>query len=286
MANTDRLPNYQDGLDLVSKLQNIQIAVDIKKNGDTYHAWATATDEMLVEMLTAAYAGDIDLESDYGWAVGDERKVHLSAMAATGVGESHVAQDVTFVLVNKGGYTLTSGGTCKYVVETKNSLAEGGYMNSTQTNIGSWSACARRAWCNSIFYNALPTTFKSIFKQFNCLTAQTYNGSTNETTQDYFALPAAAEVWKGNSSWGQGGTAGTATGTSNLAEFNALSRWTYYETLANANKTLGQNGQDGYWWHRSPYYGNSNYFCTTLQDRPLAYGNANKNYGLAPFGCI
>ena len=49
--------------------------------------WAGGTDEEIVKMVQLADEGKINL-SDY-WAVGDTRTVQLSAMSATGVGESH-----------------------------------------------------------------------------------------------------------------------------------------------------------------------------------------------------
>ena len=183
--------------------------------------WSTASDAELVAMIQAADAGDIDLYEDAGWRVGDERVVHLSAMSATGVGESHAAQDVTLVLVNKGGKELvtpTSSGrtSCSFVWGMKDCLAEKGYMNSTNTNTGSWGASARRTWCNNVFKDALPSTLLPIFKQVKVVTAQTYDGSTNEVTNDYFFLPAGAELTKGDTTYGQGGTAGAQTAYTNL----------------------------------------------------------------------
>lgn len=287
MANTDRLLNHENAVNVIETLTAINNTL---YNPDDWidKSWATASDETIVSLVAKLDAGTITRD-DLPWAVGDERVVHLSAMAATGVGESHVEQDVTFVIMNVGGKTLADGVTeCNYVVGMKNCLLEKGYMNSTNTNLGSWNGSARRAWCNSIFYNAVPESIRSIFKQFNCLTAQTYNGSTNQTTQDYFALPAAAEVFKGDPTYGQGGTAGSrSTASSNLTEFNALSRWTWYETTANRIKTLSDSGSADYWWERSPYYDNSSSFCDVAN-----YGNADSSnasyytYGLAPFGVI
>lgn len=260
--------------------------VSCRSGGTKPVFWHSSSDEDIVQALEDAYAGNIDLVEDYGWYVGQERTVHLSAMPATGVGESHVEQDVTFVLMNRGGYTLVDGKTCQFVVGLKNCLLEEGYMNSTNTNVGSWSSSARRTWCNSVFYNAVPSTLRPIFKQFNCLTAQTYNGTTNQITQDYFALPAAAEVFKGDSTYGTGGTAGTQTANSNLTEFNALSRWTWYETRVNRIKTLGDYGSMGRWWERSPLYNSSNHFCYVNTDGSTNYNGASAKLVLAPFGCI
>ena len=157
-------------------------------------------------------------------------------------------------------------------------------MNSNNTSSGSWNSSARRAWCNGGFRQALPSTLRSAFKQFNCVTAQTYNGTTNQTTQDYFALPAAAEVYKGDSTYGTGGSAGQRTAYSNLTEFNALTAFTYYETSANRIKNV--NGTAFVWWERSPFYDNSRLFCRVDPDGTANGDYASYTYGLAPFGCL
>ena len=247
-------------------------------------SWANGTDAEIAAMVAAADAGDINL-ADY-WKVGDTRTVHLSAMSATGVGESHAEQDVELVLMHAGGYDLNaavaSGRTkCSFVVGLKDSLAEAGYMNSSETNSGSWNGSARRTWCNNVFRNAIPSTLRAIFKQFKTVTAQTYNGSTNQTSVDYFALPAAKEVFGGSAS-----SAGKGTSYSNLTEFNALFQFDYYKTSSNRVKKLGKTGSANLWWERSPYYNFSYSFCYVYDDGTANYDIANSHIGLAPFGCI
>ena len=246
--------------------------------------WAGGTDEEIVAMVEAADQGVINL-SDY-WAVGDTRTVQLSAMSATGVGESHAAQAVDLVLMHAGGYTLNaavaSGRTeCSFVVGQKDLLATGGYMNSSPTNSGSWNGCARRAWCNEVYKNALPSTIMPIFKQFKTITAKTYNGSTNQESVDYFALPAAKEVFGGSAS-----SSGSSTGYSNLIEFNALFQFDYYKTTSNRVKKLGKTGTAGAWCERSPRYNGSTDFCGVRSNGDANYNYAISEAGLAPFGCI
>ena len=241
--------------------------------------WAGGTDEEIVAMVEAADQGVINL-SDY-WAVGDVRTVQLSAMSATGVGESHAGQDVELVLMHAGGYELADGSTCNFIVGQKDCLAEKGYMNSSNTNSGSWNGSARRTWCNSVYKNAIPNTLQPIFKQFKTVTAQAYNSSTNQTSVDYFALPAAKEVFGGSAS-----SAGGGTGLSNLTEFNALFQFDYYKTSSNRVKKLGKTGSADFWWERSPHCSSSTFFCC-VGSNDTAYGSfSNDINGLAPFGCI
>lgn len=238
--------------------------------------WANGTDEEIVAMVEAADQGVINL-SDY-WAVGDIRTVQLSAMSATGVGESHSAQEVDLVLMHAGGYTLNAAvasgrTTCSFIVGQKDSLATKGYMNSSGTNSGSWNGSARRTWCNNVFRNAIPSTLRAIFKQFKTVTAQTYNGSTNQTSVDYFALPAEREVFD-------------ARNSCNQTEYNALFQFDYYKTASNRVKKLGKTGTASPWWERSPYRSDSANFCIVGSSGSANDSDASIAYGLAPFGCI
>ena len=238
--------------------------------------WAGGTDEEIVAMVEAADKGEINL-SDY-WAVGDTRTVQLSAMSATGVGESHAAQQVDLVLMHAGGYDLNaavaSGRTkCSFVVGLKDSLTEVGYMNSYEENSGSWDGSERRIWCNNVFRNAIPSTLRAIFKQFKTVTAETYDGSTNQTSVDYFALPAEREIFD-------------ARGLCNQTEYNALFQFDYYKAESNRVKKLGKTGNADHWWERSPMYETSSHFCI-VDSGGTAYGDiAIDSLGLAPFGCI
>ena len=241
--------------------------------------WSGGTDEEIVAMVEAADRGEINL-SDY-WAVGDTRTVQLSAMSATGVGESHSAQEVDLVLMHAGGYELTDGSTCNFVVGQKDSLAEGGYMNSNGMNTDSWEGSERRAWCNDEYKNAMPASLSPIFKQFKTITAETYNGTTLKTSLDYFALPAEREVF------GAGyGYAGKGYANNTEAACEDIFQFEYYQTAANRIKKLGISGSARPWWERSPNYSDSNRFCSVASGGGEASGIASNAHGLAPFGCI
>ena len=232
--------------------------------------WASGTDTEIANMVEAADAGIISL-SDY-WTVGDVRSISLSAMSATGVGESHSAQKAEFVLMNKGGKTLENGTTCSFIVGMKNCLATTGYMNSSDTNSGGWNSCKRRTWCNSVFYNAIPTALRPIFKQFKNVTASGASTSTTTST-DYFALPSEKEVF------------GSVTYANSTAE-SSNSQFEWYKTSSNHVKKV--NGHDIAWWERSPCSGYGNRFCfaTGGESAYAAYDRASVGYGIAPFGCI
>lgn len=246
----------------------------------TIVTWADGTDAEIAAMLEAHYAGIIDVTAI--WNVGDERVVHLNAMSATGVGESHVAQDVKMVLMNVGGKTLVtpiSGKTeCAFIVGQKNMLAngttrEGGYMNSSNDNTGGWNSCARRTWCNSVYKNALPSTLVGIFKEHQNITANG-SSSTTATSSDYFALPSEKEVF---------GSVSYANATAESAN----KQFEYYKTSSNRIKYQGEAGGSAYhWWERSPCSGDTAYFCIVYSSGDAYGANASYTYGLAPFGVI
>ena len=230
--------------------------------------WASGTDTEIANMVEAADEGIISL-SDY-WTVGDSRSVSLSAMPAKGVGESHSAQTADFVLMNKGGKTLASGSTCSFVVGMKNCLATTGYMNSSDTNSGGWNSCKRRTWCNSVFYDAIPSTLRPIFKQFENVTASGTSTSTTTST-DYFALPSEKEVF------------GSVTYANSTAE-SSNSQFAWYKTSSNRVKRV--NGSSNDWWERSPTSGTSGRFCVFGFDGSANYTDARSTTGISPFGCI
>lgn len=233
--------------------------------------WADGTDEEICAMVEAADQGKINL-ADY-WSVGDVRQVQLSAMAATGVGESHAAQTAKFVLMNAGGkdlVTATESGrtTCSFVVGLKDCLNEAGHMNSSNTNANGWDGCARRTWCNSVFRNAIPSALRGIFKQHKNKASAGSGSSTIKTSNDYFALPAEIEVFE----------------TRSYSASGEGSQFKYYETASNRIKNV--NGSAANWWERSPGSSGSNGFCKVYSRGGANGGAASNAGGLAPFGCI
>ena len=232
-------------------------------------SWANGSDAEVAAMLEAHYAGQIDIH-DY-WTVGDERVVNLSAMAATGVGETHAAQSVTLVLSNAGGKYLADEVTeCAFQWDQKNCLLETGYMNSSDTNVGGWKNSARRGWCNNVYYNAIPATLRPIFKQHKNLSGLG-NSSTSgvERTTDYVALRAEIEIF----------------GTRSFSVEDEGSQVTYYQTSANRIKNLGDAGSAVAWWERSPRSKRSS-FCLVAGNGNASSSTANYGRGLALCGCI
>ena len=253
--------------------------VTISAYGDIYSVelsflkivtFADGTDEEIVAMIEAHYADKINI-SDY-WAVGDIRSVSLSAMSATGVGESHSAQTVQFAIADFDHDDLTTAinGHSKAAVTLTqvHSLNTKGYMNSSNTNSGGWTSCARRTWCNNVYYNALPTTIKNAVKSVNKLTSAGSQSSTINTTSDNIFLLSEIEIF--------GSTTYSVSGEG--------IQYSYYKTSSNRIKQV--NGSNYYWWERSPTSGYGTYFCHVNFGGSADFNYASNSYGLAPCLCI
>lgn len=277
--STDGVYNYDSGNRLLGEPTELKIVT-----------FASGTDAEIAKMIQAHYNNKINI-ADY-WAVGDTRTVSLSAMSATGVGESHRAQSVKFVIGGFNHDDLTSpinghtkaaitllqkdclmDATSASNVNNGSADTEKGYMNSTNTNVGGWKNCARRTWCNNVFFSALPSTWQSMVKTVNKKVSVGNNSSTIETVQDKIFLAAEIEIF--------GSTAYSFSGEG--------TQYQYYKN-ATANRYKLPKWRSSYVSHvyceRSPFSGNSSDFCFVSY-----FGNANNNnasgaYGVAPCLCI
>lgn len=232
----------------------------------------SATDQEIIDMLDAHEQGIINI-TDY-WTVNDTRTASISSIAATGVGESHAAQQVHVVLSHRGGQTLEDGSACTFQWDFVEALAEGGYMNSSDTNTGGYDGSARAPWNDTPMYNALPAWLKKMTKPFN-VTSGVGGGASSglQTTVHKLALRAEKEVF------------GSRT-YSFSDEANALTQVDYYKTADNRKKKRGISGSVYYWWLRSSYSGNSSYFCSVASGGSAYSNYASDSRGLAPFGCF
>ena len=186
-------------------------------------AWSSATDDQIVDIVNAYYDGTLTLDQIKAvWKVGDTRSISLGAMSTSGtgavskeswsVGESHRAQTVEITIADFDHDTLSTatGGKTKALLTwtQKNCLRasgvsdtggsrndEHGYMNSSDTNYGSWDNCARRKWCNGAYYDAFPSKLKGLLKQVNKQTCKSYYISTLQISKDYIFLPSEWEIF-------------------------------------------------------------------------------------------
>lgn len=255
-------------------------------------SWTNGTDEQLKAMEEAYYNGIITLDDVKSvWSVGDARTVSLSAMAATGVGESHRAQNVQWQILGFNHDTLTTpiNGKRKTLITfdqkaclmsdgiddtNGQSNTEGGYMNSIESNDGGWNSSARRLWCNTVYYNAIPSVLKSMIKAVQ--KANNVGGGTSgagSETSDFIWLVSEGEIT------GSAGNANPVEGTQ--YEF-------YANATSNRYKSPHYNSSypSAYWRMRSPSASNGGHFVCIARDGNFYGDRAQKTFAIAPAGCI
>lgn len=277
--STDGVYNYDSGNRLLGE----------PTDGLKFVTFAGGTDDEIAKMIQAHYNDQINI-ADY-WAVGDTRTVHLSAMAATGVNESHREQDVQFVIGDFDHDDLATpiNGHSKAAItllqkdclcDARNTVdpiyggnnTENGYMDHSGIQ-GNWKECARRTWCNNVYFKALPTTWQSMIKTVNKKAAVGNYTSTMEIVQDKIFLAAGAEIFSPpNYSYSTEGTQYQYYKNATANRYK-MPKWTV-DTVSSK------------YWGRSPYGGPSSGFCKVDHDGSENFTSSDSDLGLAPCVCI
>lgn len=277
--STDGVYNYDAGNRLLGEPRDLKIVT-----------FADGTDAEITRMIEAHYAGKINI-GDY-WAVGDKRTIHHNAMDATGVSESHKANDYVYVIIGieHDDLVATINGKTKaaITIQTERMLYldttteynssydtshECGYMNSANTNSGGWEGCARRKWCNSVYKGCLPPYIQNMMKQVKKLTSAGVQSSTIKTSNDYAFLPSEIEVF-------------------GSAEYSFAGEGEQYQYFKNATANrykkprFSSNYASGYYWTRSPYSSNSGSFCGVGVAGGAGTYSADYARGIVPCLCI
>jgi hypothetical protein len=151
--------------------------------------------------------------------------------------------------------------------------SEYGYMNSTNTNSGGWTSCARRTWCNSVYKAALPLWIQDLIKPVDKLTSAGSQSTTINTTSDSVWLPSQMEV-------------GLRTTDSTYKDEGTT--YEYYQTASNRYKRPLWNDSSSscIWWNRSPGVANGTGFCRVDNNGSANSSSANNARGLAPALCF
>lgn len=270
--STDGIYNYDAGNRLLGEPEGLKIVT-----------FADGTDAEITKMIEAHYAGKINI-GDY-WAVGDKRTIHHNAMSATGVSESHKANDYAYVIIGiehddlvtpingktKAAITIQTERMLYLDTTTKYNSSydtshECGYMNSLRTNDGGWQDCERRIWCNEVYKKCLPTYIQNMMKQVK---KKTSGGSSN----DYAFLPSEIEIF----------------GSTTYSFAGEGKQYQYFKNATANRYKKPRHGSDyvsGYYWERSPFSSGSNSFCRVNLDGSAGTGDASDTFGVVPCLCI
>ena len=278
--STDGVYNYDAGNRLLGEPEE-----DLK-----IVTFADGTDAEIEKMIEAHYAGKINI-SDY-WAVGDKRTIHHNAMNATGVSESHRANDYAYVIIgieHDDLVTAINGKTkAAITIQTErmlyldttteyntsyNASHECGYINSSSTNSGGWEGCARRAWCNNVYKKCLPTYIQNMMKQVKKLASVGSRSSTIKVSNDYAFLLSEIEIF--------GSTAYSYAGEGKQYQY-------FKNAIANRYKKprYDDSHVSGHYWERSPYSGSESKFCHVNISGNSYYNGVSYYLGIAPCLCI
>lgn len=277
--STDGVYNYDAGNRLLGEPEDLKIV-----------AFADGTDAEIEKMIEAHYAGKINI-GDY-WAVGDKRTIHHNAMAATGVSESHKANDYIYVIIgieHDDLVTAINGKTkAAITIQTErmlyldttteynasyNASHECGYMNNSNTNSGGWGYCDRHTWCNNVYKKCLPTYIQNMMKQVRKLTSEGSQSNTIKTSNDYAFLPSEIEIF-GSVTYSYAGEGKQYQYFKN-ATANRYKKPRYSSTYVS-----------GQYWTRSPYSSGSDSFCGVGRGGGANADSASNTGGIAPCLCI
>ena len=277
--NTDGIYNYDAGNRLIGEPEDLKIV-----------AFADGTDAEIEKMIEAHYAGKINI-SDY-WAVGDKRTIHHNAMDATGVSESHRANDYAYVIIgieHDDLVTAINGKTkAAITIQTErmlyldttteynasyNASHECGYINGSSTNSGGWEGCVRRTWCNNVYKKCLPTYIQNMMKQVKKLTSAGSRSSTIKISNDYAFLLSEIEIF-GSVTYSYAGEGKQYQYFKN-ATANRYKKPRYSSTYVS-----------GQYWTRSPYSSGSDSFCGVGRGGGANADSASNTGGIAPCLCI
>ena len=229
--------------------------------------FAYGTDEQIAAILDAAIAGDIDLQRDAGWRVGDKRVIHLDAFTG-GNSVANAAEDVCIVISSFDEY-MGCGNILQFDFVTCTTAQF--RMNATATTAGGYGATEMYTTTLPALVEALPSWLRTRLKTFSVLAGAGMGSSTIETvTGNKLALRSEVEVY--------GGTTHSQAGEGALIPY-------YFMDNRGKIKRRSLTTASTDWWERSPT-GNQNY-CTCSQTLGNAGSYAANNAkGLAPFGCI
>ena len=228
-------------------------------------SFSTGTDAQIAAMIDAAHNGDIDLQTDGGWSVGDTRTINISAFTASGV--SFPQQAIDIVITSFDDYN-----SCGNVLQFDflNSLNSKAKMYNDNDNTYSLSY-THTSYLPSLV-NALPSWLSDALRTFDVLVSAGKQSSDIVTLSTKLALRSEIELFGSAES----GFSGEGTHIS------------YYDSNNRRMKKLGNNGSYNSYWTRSPYKSDSWSYVKVYHNgnRGTESASISSSCAIAPFGCL
>ena len=166
-------------------------------------------------------------------------------------------------IIGKNHDTYASGGKAPLTFQLHDCYGEIKNMNNSNTNNGGWTSCAMRSTHLPAILALMPTEVQNGIREVNKLTSAGSKSATINTTADKLFLLSEIEIF----------------GSASFSKRGEGTQYDYYK--AGNSKVKKFNGSAYYWWERSPYGSNYEYFCRVGSDGYAYYNNAIDTRGVA-----
>lgn len=255
------------GEDIQTKDIEVVVDYELALDGIDLVPWATGTDEQIVDMITAARNGKIDLQTDGGWKVGDVRTIPISAFVGGGSVECP-AQNIDLVITSFADY---EGCGAVMQFDFKECLSAPFRMRANASNAGGYDATEMYSTTLPALVEALPSWLAPLLLTFNVKASAGSKSDTIETIpNNKLALRSSIEILN-------------RTGSAKAGEGSWVP---YYASTTQRKKAFGISGADTDWWTRSPNGLTNDYWQYINSSGDSAQTGTNKTFGVAPFGCL
>ena len=211
--------------------------------------WSTGTDEQIVAMIQAAHNGDIDLQTDGGWAVGDKRTISVGAFTAYN-GKSISAQSGEIVISSFNDY-MNCGCVMQFDFSKPLSGGKGRINNNSDGN----------RYANSEFVTitvpAMITTIVTVNSKLALRSEYEYFGACTYSYDGEYDINGQTDYWKDDAN-----------------------KWYAREGFSGGDMiwTRSPKAGESSWVARRCGWGNNQNIAPSW--------NNNGDYYLLPFGCI
>lgn len=186
------------------------------------------------------------------WVVGNQKTMTINGA------------DYVIDIIGKGHDDYADGsGKAPLTFQMHDCYGEEYAMNSSNTNKGGWTSCAMRQTHLPAILALMPMEVQNGIREVNKLTSAGSQSSTINTTADKLFLLSEIEIFGSTSS----SVAGEGT------------QYAYFKV--GNSKVKNQNGSAINWLERSPFSGNSYFFCSVNDSGFAAFNFANLTIGVS-----
>lgn len=253
-----------------------------QKAGIDLVSFSWGSPEQISAMIAAARLGQIDLQADAGWRIGDMRRIHYDGI--TGAQTTHGGQDIDIV-ISEFGDRYNCGSVLQFdFVETILDDNYGECMNSSATNTGGYGSSAMYSTTLPALVAALPEWFQNLLLTFSVPTSA--GNDSDEIVQvpnNKLALRSEIEMFNTTSLSYEGeGSIVSLYSEANMSSFMVMRTHGW-------NMATGGIAYQRQYWLRSPAKNSGTHFIMVYGNySPATYTTAlsNINGVIAPFGCI